>query len=78
LANEVPFIEITDAANPAAFSLRSAAPSGTANWSEQGIVFSTTENTRGLRLTIRSPHLKVDRTRIAELWLDDFKLERLN
>lgn len=78
LANEVPFIEITDAANPAAFSLRSAAPSGTANWSEQGIVFSTTENTRGLRLTIRSPQLKVDRTRIAELWLDDFKLERLN
>jgi len=76
LANEAPFIEITDAANPAAFSLRSVMPSGTADWKEQAITFTTGENTSGLRLTIRSPQLKVDRTRIAELWLDDFSLRQ--
>ncbi len=77
LADEAPFVEITDAANPSGFNLRSVAPSGTLDWHQQSITFTTTENTRGLRLTIRSPQLKVDRTRIAEIWLDDFKLERI-
>jgi len=75
LANEVPFVEITDAADPSGFNLRSVVPSGTVDWSEQAISFSTTENTRGLRLTIRSPQLKVDRSRVAEIWFDDFKLQ---
>lgn len=75
LANEAPFIEITDAANPSSFNLRSIAPSGTSDWREQAITFTTTESTRGLRLTIRSPQLKVDRTRVTEIRLDDFKLE---
>ena len=74
LPHEAPFIEITDAVNPAVFSLRSVVPSGTANWNEQSIAFTTTANTHGIKLAIRSPQVKVDRTRIAELWLDDFKL----
>lgn len=78
LPQEAPFIELTDAANPAAFSLRSLTPSGTTEWSEQSITFTTTENTRGLRLTVRAPQVKtIDRGRLPELWLDDFKLENL-
>lgn len=77
LGNEAPFVEITDAANPSSFNLRSVAPSGTLDWHQQSITFTTTETTRGLRLTIRSPQLKVDRTRVVEIWLDDFKLERI-
>jgi tetratricopeptide (TPR) repeat protein len=78
LPNETPFVEITDAANSSAFSLRSVMPSGTTDWSEQAITFTTTENTRGLRLTIRAPQVKtIDRARIPELWLDDFKLEKI-
>jgi tetratricopeptide (TPR) repeat protein len=75
LPNETPFIEITDALNPSLFTLRSTVPSGTADWNEQSAAFSTPDSTHGLRLTVRAPQLKVvDRTRIAELWLDDFKL----
>jgi tetratricopeptide (TPR) repeat protein len=78
LPNETPFVEITDAANPTAFNLHSVAPSGTADWSEQAITFTTTENTRGLRLTVRAPQVRtIDRARIPELWLDDFRLESL-
>ncbi|MFN0112735.1 MAG: tetratricopeptide repeat protein [Blastocatellia bacterium] len=77
LPTETPFIEITDAANAAQFSLRSVVPNGTMDWSEQSITFSTPENTRGLRLMIRAPRLKaVDNLRLAELWLDDFKLSQ--
>lgn len=75
---EAPFIEITDAFNPAQFSLRSVVPSGTADWNEQFITFSVPAATRGLRLTIQAPQLRtVDSLRIAEFWLDDFKLSRL-
>ena len=77
LPTETPFIGITDAANPALFNLRSFAPSGTADWSEQTITFSVPESTRGLRLTIHAPQLKtIDSLRIAELWLDVFKLSQ--
>ena len=58
--------------------LRSVLPSGTTEWSEQSITFSTPESTHGLRLTIRIPQLKLDRLRIPEFWLDDFKLEKIN
>lgn len=79
LPTEAPFIEITDAANPGQFNLRSVVPSGTVDWSEQAIMFSTTENTHGLRLLIRAPQLKtIDNLRLADLWLDDFKLESLS
>src|SRR5262249_15008576 len=78
LPTEAPFIEITDALNPSLFTLRSLVPSGTVDWNEQSVAFSTPDNTHGLRLTVRAPQLKVvDRTRIAELWLDDFKLVSL-
>ena len=78
LPTEAPFLEITDAANPGLFNLRSMVPSGTVDWSEQSIAFSTAESTHGLRLLIRAPQLKtIDNLRLAELWLDDFKLERL-
>ncbi|MBS1788520.1 MAG: hypothetical protein JST85_12400 [Acidobacteria bacterium] len=76
--DETPFIEITDAVNPAAFSLRSVIPSGTRDWSEQTLGFSVPDATRGLRLTVRAPQLKtIDGLRLAEIWLDDFKLEDL-
>lgn len=76
--DETPFIEITDALNPAAFSLRSVVPNGTHDWSEQSLAFSVPDATRGLRLTIQAPQLKtIDSLRAAELWLDDFKLEDL-
>lgn len=72
---ETPFIGITDATNPALFNLNSVVPSGTNDWREQTITFSVPENTRGLRLTIHAPQLRtIDSLRIAELWLDDFKL----
>lgn len=74
---ETPFIGITDAANTALFNLRAVMPSGTNDWSEQAITFSVPESTRGLSLTIHAPQLKmIDNLRIAELWLDDFKLEK--
>lgn len=74
---ETPFIGITDAANPDLFNLRAVVPSGTNDWSEQAISFSVPENTLGLRLTIHAPQLKtIDNLRIAELWLDDFKLSQ--
>ncbi|MGH9800667.1 MAG: hypothetical protein ACRD82_09905, partial [Blastocatellia bacterium] len=74
---ETPFIGITDAINPALFNLRAVVPSGTNEWNEQSITFSVPENTRGLRLTIQAPQLKtIDNLRIAELWLDDFKLSQ--
>jgi hypothetical protein len=77
LPNEAPFIDITDALNPALFTLRSVVRSGTADWHEQSVAFSTPDSTHGLRLTVRAPQLKVvDRTRIAELWLDDFSLNQ--
>lgn len=74
---ETPFIGITDATNPALFNLNSVVPNGTNDWREQTITFSVPETTRGLRLTIHAPQLKtIDGLRIAELWLDDFKLSQ--
>jgi hypothetical protein len=78
ISEDRPFIEITDALDPALFSLKSAVPGGTTDWIEQMITFSAPENTRAARLTIRSPQLgAVDRLRIAEVWFDDFKLWKL-
>jgi tetratricopeptide (TPR) repeat protein len=74
-SQEPPYVEIADAMDPASFNLRSPAPSGTTEWVEQSLVFSAPENTRAVRLTIRSPRLGVvDRLRIGEVWFDDFKL----
>lgn len=74
---ETPFIEITAAHNPTAFALRSVVPSGTTDWNEQAISFTTPPDTHGLRVTVRSPQIKtIDLARIAEMWLDDFKLEQ--
>ncbi|MCG3162158.1 MAG: hypothetical protein JMDDDDMK_03398 [Acidobacteria bacterium] len=75
-SQEPPYVEITDAMDAAIFNLRSPAPSGTTEWIEQSLVFSAPENTRAIRLTIRSPRLGVvDRLRIGEVWFDDFKLK---
>lgn len=74
--NETPFVEIADAHNPATFALRSSLPTGTTDWSEQTTTFTTPPDARGLRVTIRSPQIRtIDLARIAEIWLDDFKLE---
>jgi tetratricopeptide (TPR) repeat protein len=74
-----PFIEITDAMNPATLSLKSEVPNGTNGWTEQSITFNAPETTRAVRLTIRSPQLSVvDRLLIGEVWFDDFKLEPVN
>jgi len=78
LPTETPFISVTDALNPSLFNLRSSIPSGTNDWGEQAITFSVPNGTRGLRLTIHAPQLKtIDNLRIAEFWLDDFKLSLL-
>lgn len=75
--NETPFVEVSDAAHPSAFVLRSVVPDGTTDWSEQSISFTTTDDTHGVRLMVHAPQLKtIDRPRIAELWLDDFKLSQ--
>jgi hypothetical protein len=74
---EAPLVEIADAMQPAIFALPSAVPAGTSDWSERAISFTTPAGTRGLRLTIRCPQLRaIDLTKIAEVWFDDFKLER--
>jgi tetratricopeptide (TPR) repeat protein len=76
---ETLFVEITDAHNPAAFALRSVVPTGTTDWSEQAIVFTTLPDTHGLRITIHCPQIRaIDLARTTEIWLDDFKMEREN
>jgi hypothetical protein len=76
--SDAPFIEITDAANPGGFALRSVAPSGTANWRQQAIAFTIPVDTAGLRLTVRIPRLSpADLSQIAEIWFDDFTLEKV-
>jgi hypothetical protein len=72
-----PLVEIADAMQPAIFALPSIVPAGTSDWSERAIVFTTPAETRGLRLIIRCPQLRaIDLTKIAEVWFDDFKLEK--
>jgi hypothetical protein len=74
---EAPLVEIADAMQPAIFALPSVIPAGTTDWSERAIIFTTPAETRGLRLTIRCAQLRaIDLTKIAEVWFDDFKLER--
>ncbi len=69
LPDEAPYIEIC--------GVRSIAPSETTDWIEQSLSFMTPAETSGIRLTIRCPRLlTVDRARIAEVWFDDFKLEK--
>ncbi len=75
--SEAPFIEIAGAMEAGNFALRSAVPTGTGDWNEQSITFTVPPGTTGLRLTIRSPQIiAVDLSRIADVWLDDFKLEK--
>ncbi|MGH9848794.1 MAG: hypothetical protein ACREBD_02945 [Blastocatellia bacterium] len=74
---EAPLVEVADAAQPMTFALPSVIPAGTNDWNERVIAFTTPAETRGLRLTIRCPQLRaIDLTKIAEVWFDDFKLER--
>jgi hypothetical protein len=76
--SETPFVGITDAMQPASFLLRAVAPPGTADWREQAITFTVPANTNGVRLMICSPQIiTIDHTRIAEVWFDDFKLEKI-
>jgi Tfp pilus assembly protein PilF len=74
--DRAPYLEITDAAQPQLFALRSPVPAGTNEWREQALVFTTPAETRALRLVIRAPQLlEVNTGNIAEVWLDDFSLE---
>ncbi len=73
--SEIPYVEISDAVRPELFRLRALVPQGSSDWSEQSLVFSVPPETTGLRIDIRAPRLKtIDRTRITELWFDDFSL----
>jgi hypothetical protein len=75
ISTDAPFLEITDAVDSTALSLKSPVPSGANGWTEQAATFITPEKTRAVRLTIRSPQLGVvDRLRIGEVWFDDFRL----
>lgn len=79
VSDPAPFIEITDAQQPGLFSIRSALPTGTHDWREQTLMFTTPADTHGLRLTIRAPQtLAVNSGFNAEVWLDDFSLELNN
>jgi tetratricopeptide (TPR) repeat protein len=74
--DNAPFIELTDAERPQLFAVRAPVPTGTQDWREVALTFTTPAETRALRLTIRAPHLtEVNTGRIAEVWLDDFSLE---
>jgi hypothetical protein len=76
-AETPPLIEISDAMRPGNFALRLPAPGGTNDWREQTMTFTTPADTDGLRLTVRSPQLlTIDRTRIGEVWFDDFNLRK--
>ncbi|MBK6799317.1 MAG: hypothetical protein IPG76_21670 [Acidobacteria bacterium] len=75
LEDEAPFIEISDPLRPAEFSQRTRIPAGTNEWSEQKLSIDTPIDTRGLKITIRSPRMRtVDRSRVPEVWFDDFKM----
>jgi tetratricopeptide (TPR) repeat protein len=77
--DEVSFIEISDPLRPAQFAVRAVVPGGSSDWREQAINFTTPADTYGINLTVCSPRLSlVDHTRIAELWFDDFKMEKRN
>ncbi len=74
--DRAPFIELTDAARPQLFAVRAPVPTGTQDWREVALTFTTPAETRALRLTIRAPQLfEVNTGNIAEVWLDDFSLE---
>jgi hypothetical protein len=76
--DRAPYLELTDAAQPQLFALRSPVPTGTNDWREQELVFTTPAETHALRLTIRAPQiLEVNTGNTAEIWLDDFSLERV-
>ncbi len=77
MPSTAPYVELTDAAQPGLFALRSTIPSGTTDWCEMRLEFTLPPSTRGLRLVIRSPQLlELSTTHPGELWLDDFRLER--
>lgn len=79
LPNEAAFVEITDAAEQTRFALRSVVPGGTNNWQPQSLTFTTLPDTRALRIVIRNPQIRtVDLARVAEIWFDDFALEKQN
>jgi cytochrome c-type biogenesis protein CcmH/NrfG len=71
-----PYFEITDAQQPGLFAIRLALPTGTNDWREQTLVFTTPADTHGLRLTFRAPQTLAANN--AEVWLDDFRLESGN
>ncbi|MBI1763563.1 MAG: hypothetical protein HYR56_19230 [Acidobacteria bacterium] len=74
--DNAPFIELTDAVRPQLFAVRAPVPTGTQDWREIALTFTTPAETRALRLTIRAPQLtEVNTGHIAEVWLDDFSLE---
>ncbi|QQS48760.1 MAG: hypothetical protein IPM66_09100 [Acidobacteriota bacterium] len=73
--SEIPYVEIRDVVRPDLFRLRAPVPPGTNDWREQSLVFTVPPETTGLRIGIRAPRLKtIDRTKITELWFDDFSL----
>jgi tetratricopeptide (TPR) repeat protein len=74
--DNAPFIELTDAERPQLFAVRAPVPTGTQEWREVALTFTTPAETRALRLVIRAPQLTAVNTgHIAEVWLDDFSLE---
>ncbi|MGH9843660.1 MAG: hypothetical protein ACREEM_33400 [Blastocatellia bacterium] len=58
-------------------NLRSVLPGGSTEWQEQTIAFTVPTETRGLQLRICNPRIAtVDLARVAEVWFDDFRLEK--
>jgi tetratricopeptide (TPR) repeat protein len=77
--DRAPFVELADAVRAERFNLRSVLPGGGSEWQEQTIGFTLPAQTRGLHVRIRQPRIiTVDLARVAEVWFDDFKLEKAN
>ncbi len=74
---QAPLVELTDPQQPSRLAIRLAVTGGTGDWAELRAVFATPAETRGLRLIMRCPQIRIiDPERITEVWFDDFKLNR--
>lgn len=77
--NRAPYVELSDAGDPARLSQRIALPAGEADWRSYSITFTAPAETRGIRVSIRCPQvLLIDPARITEVWFDDFNLEAIS
>ncbi|MFN0084280.1 MAG: tetratricopeptide repeat protein [Blastocatellia bacterium] len=77
--SRAPYVELSDAIDPARLTLRIRLPAGEAGWTRYSADFAAPAGTRGVRVSIRCPQvLLIDPARITEAWFDDFNLEPIS